>query len=179
VPLQQKNLLIVTADPASEAGGARVALVADVLRQFGQARIRVTGSSMLPSVWPGDELAIRGCSPSETRTGDVVVFTRGERLFAHRVVACEAGCLVTQGDGVPSPDGPVTESELLGLVVDVVRHGRHAGMPTLLGSGGRLLAALVRRFPVVGSVLQRGYAVLGRFKVPCPESEPRRSSAEA
>ena len=38
------------------AGHAHV----EVLRRFGEARLRVTGSSMLPTVWPGDLVAVQG-----------------------------------------------------------------------------------------------------------------------
>ena len=39
-------------------------LAAEVLRQFGEVRLKVTGASMLPSVWPGDVLTVRRRSPA-------------------------------------------------------------------------------------------------------------------
>ena len=64
--------------------------------------------------------------------GDVVLFTRFERLFAHRVISIGAGLLITQGDNLESPDAPVLDSEFLGrvsverpsIVNRVVRRGR-------------------------------------------------------
>ena len=39
-------------------------LDAQVIRQFGELRLKVTGASMLPSVWPGDVLTVRRRSPA-------------------------------------------------------------------------------------------------------------------
>jgi len=55
---------------------SRLALVGEVLHRFGEARLRVTGSSMLPSIWPGDELTVRRRAVSELRTGEIALFTR-------------------------------------------------------------------------------------------------------
>jgi hypothetical protein len=38
-------------------------LALDVLRSFGEARLPVTGASMLPSIWPGDILEVRAQRP--------------------------------------------------------------------------------------------------------------------
>ena len=42
-----------------ELEAVKCELAAEVLRSSGELRLRVTGSSMLPAVWPGDELTIR------------------------------------------------------------------------------------------------------------------------
>lgn len=137
-----------------------IALIADVLHRFGEARVRVTGSSMLPSIWPGDVLTIRRRAIREVRTGEIAVFTRHDRLFAHRVVAHAGRRLVTQGDAVPSRDAPVNEAELLGAVVSVSRDGRNARPPKDPRLAGRLVAALFRRSSRVNMLLQR----LGRVR---------------
>lgn len=163
--IRYQTVLIMFADVNASVDRSKIALIGDVLRRFGEVRIRVTGSSMLPSVWPGDQLTIRRRLVTETRTGDIAVFTRDHRLFAHRVVAHEGRRLVTQGDGVPSRDEPVNETELLGVVVSVARNGKRAGLPAGPGVAGRLAAALVRRSSHASRILQRGHALLGRVRV--------------
>jgi len=61
-------------------------LATQVLQSSGELRLRVTGTSMLPAIWPGDILLISSRNIAEARPGDVVLFGREGRLVAHRVV---------------------------------------------------------------------------------------------
>jgi len=45
-----------------------------------------TGASMLPAVWPGDVLSVCRGSSTQALPGDIILFARQGRLFAHRVV---------------------------------------------------------------------------------------------
>ena len=137
----------------------KVALLADLLCQAGEARVRVTGSSMLPAIWPADVITIRRRLVAEMRTGEIAVFTRDNRMFAHRVVAHTGAHVVTQGDTVPSPDAPVSDAELLGVVVAVVRRGRHANVAAEPGVASRLVAAAARCSSRANSMLQRARAL--------------------
>src|ERR1700737_1372956 len=79
VPLIDQDLVSrwhVHANVTHSLEPAKAALIKDTLDQFGQVRIRVTGSSMLPSIWPGDVLTIHRGVTSDVRGGDVVLFTR-------------------------------------------------------------------------------------------------------
>ena len=74
-------------DPAVQVGEAlRCQLAEEVLCLAGELRLRVTGTSMLPSVWPGDILHIRRQDTIESLPGDIVLVRRQGRLCAHRVV---------------------------------------------------------------------------------------------
>jgi len=150
--------------PESTALGesARIALFIDLLNRLGEARFRVTGSSMFPSVRPGDILTVRQCDARNARVGDIALFTRDRRLFAHRVVAHADGSLVTQGDAIPMPDSPVTGSEFLARVVSVNRSGREVPVCADNSVLGRLTAALVRRSSLASRILQRGYLLRRR-----------------
>jgi signal peptidase I len=100
------------------------ALIRDVLHLAGQARLRVTGSSMLPGILPGDVLLVRSRKMTDLFPGDIALFTRHNRLFAHRVVAAEPHgdpFLVTRGDALAENDAPVLAHELLGQVAAIVR----------------------------------------------------------
>ena len=138
-------------------------LAAEVVRCFGELRLRVNGSSMLPGVRPEDVLLIRHCRIEEAGRGDIVLYIRQRRLFAHRVISWSGARLVTQGDGVAEPDLPVTANELLGKVVRVMRRGKticHESKPTL---PARMGAALFRRFASAWSFRVIRFHVLGSW----------------
>jgi len=117
-------------------------LAAEVLASFGQARLPVTGSSMFPSMQPGDLLEIRR-SAGPIQTGDVVVFERHGRLVVHRVVGQTGDLLITRGDRVRYPDAPVPAAAILGCVTTIERRGRRiAPRLTLLR---RIVSAVLRR----------------------------------
>ena len=104
---------------AAESG--KVSLFIDLLNRVGEARLRAFGSSMIPAIHPGDTLRVERCETTDVSTGDVVMFTRHDRLFAHRVVRNDNGTLVTQGDNLEHSDGVVPSAEFLGRVVSVER----------------------------------------------------------
>lgn len=130
-------------------------LAAEVLQSYRELRLRVIGSSMLPAIWPGDILSIHPCGSAEAGLGDIVLFTRHGRMFAHRVVSRSGECLVTQGDGVPEPDPPVKPGELVGRVFEIIRRGKTLRPKPRLSLGGRLTAALARRSASAGRLLTR------------------------
>ena len=135
--------------------GSKNELAAEAVRSLGALRLRVTGSSMLPAIRSGDILLIRHCDADEPVVGDVVLFTRERRLFAHRVVARSGAGLVTQGDGVPQSDPRVDGTELLGKVLQVLRRGRCLPMRRKPSFAGRITAALVRRSALAGRLITR------------------------
>ncbi len=137
----------------------KVELAAEAVRSLGELRFRATGSSMLPAILAGDVLWVRRCGLDEARVGDVVVFARDGRLFAHRVVSRSAGSLITQGDTIPTPDPSVSASELLGKVYSVLRHGKPVPAAMQRTVAGRMTALLLRRSTLVGRVLTRLYSL--------------------
>jgi signal peptidase len=138
-------------DPLSSVSNAlaalRLELAVEVARTFGSLRLRVTGTSMLPAIQPGDLLSIGRVNLRDTSPGEIVLFTRAGRLFAHRIVdrgggACEPYArepyarepyarepyarepyIVTRGDRLLENDPPVFQSELLGRVTSIDRAG--------------------------------------------------------
>ena len=110
----EEGLLIAAAAPA---------LLAEVLRRFGEIRLRVSGTSMLPAIRPGDILIVGRCTIDELGSGDVVLFRSGERLFAHRVARTCVGegpsVLITKGDALMSDDPPLPFSQVLGRVTAI------------------------------------------------------------
>ena len=125
-------------------------LAAEVVRCFGELRLRVTGSSMLPAIRPGDNLLIRHCRLEEAGPGDIVLFMRHRRLFAHRVISRSGTYLVTKGDCIAEPDLSVTANELLGKVIRATRRGKNVRHESTLTLPARIAATLFRRSATAG-----------------------------
>jgi signal peptidase I len=129
---------------------ARLELSAELLQRGERLSLRVNGSSMLPSLFPGDLLTFRRCAPEEIVVGDIVLFMREGRCFVHRVAERMAGNnsarLRTRGDALPSCDAPLVETEVLGRLATVERKGRRMPPPRL-GPVRSLVAGLMRHSP--------------------------------
>jgi len=113
---------------------ASKALVEDVVRSFGEVRLRINGTSMVPAMLPGDLVSVRRASLDQISAGEVVLVLQNGQLFVHRVVARivlsapgnpEEPCLITQGDRLRHDDPPVSSRELLGRVVSIERDNRN------------------------------------------------------
>jgi MoaA/NifB/PqqE/SkfB family radical SAM enzyme len=63
-------------DLAPAADALKCDLAAEVLRPSGQLRLRVSGASMLPALWPGYILTIHRQDPAQLRPGDLVLAAR-------------------------------------------------------------------------------------------------------
>ena len=119
-------------------------LVNEVVHRFGSARIRVQGSSMLPTLRPGDEVELQSTPTFQIKRGDVVAFQQGERLFVHRVIErCGDGKLLTRGDALTQPDVPISNQQLLGVVESVLRNGKKVELQRSLAA--RATAAILSR----------------------------------
>jgi hypothetical protein len=83
---------------------------------------------MFPAVLPGDVLVVQRKEIGNLVQGDIVLFKRDDRLFAHRIVGRMerngVPCVVTSGDSLPHKDPPVFPHELLGRVSSIVRGRR-------------------------------------------------------
>ena len=118
-------------------------LVADVAREFGEVRLKVTGCSMIPAVWPGDEVVVQRRETPELRRGQIVLCRRQGKLVAHRITRVGEALLHTRGDSVVKDDAPWQASDVVGEVVQVIRNGRSVGLKQSLWQ--RAGASVVRR----------------------------------
>jgi signal peptidase I len=128
-------------------------LAEEVVRTFGQVRLRAFGTSMVPAILPGDLISIQRAGLAEISSGQIVLYSKKDRLFIHRVVRhsvisisgnVNEPCLITRGDRLLQDDPPVTSSELLGRVVFIER-GKIQFKPEAQPSGCRSLFARVLR----------------------------------
>jgi signal peptidase len=141
---------------------SRNELAVQVVRSFGELHLRVTGSSMLPAIRPEDVLVVRRCGIEAVEVGDVVLAVRQRRLFAHRVIAHSGAWLVTQGDGIADPDPPVSASEFLGKVTNVLRGGKSVRTAASSAFSRRLATMLFRRSPGAGRLFTRLHSLQTR-----------------
>jgi signal peptidase I len=131
---------------AQERDEVRCGLATEALRSWGVLKLRATGASMLPTLWPGDIVTIRSVIPEQVEPGEIVLYTRHGRFLIHRIVGkdltAEAPFLVTRGDCMPENDPRIGRSELLGRVTEVRRSGSVFSPSRKLSPLHRILAWL-------------------------------------
>lgn len=91
-------------------------LVGAVLVRGGHVWLVASGESMLPALRPGDELLFGPLREGEPRLGQVVLWQRGGKLIAHRVVELRADGLVTAGDASVRADPAISRDALVGVL---------------------------------------------------------------
>jgi hypothetical protein len=128
-------------------------LVADVAHRFGEVHVKVTGTSMLPSIRPGDTIVVARQGIDELSPGQLVLCRRGKGLVAHRIVGHRGGSLITRGDTHGDDDPPVHGSEIVGRVAAILRDGHRIDPEQSLWC--RVGAWLVRRSELFRIVLLR------------------------
>lgn len=143
MPLEPKGFV-----NAGAFDSVRVELAAETLSRFGKLSFRAAGTSMLPAIRPGDVMHVRRRPACEATRGDIAVFMREGRLYAHRVHEVRGdGTLVTRGDTVGRDDEPVAPGELLGTVERISRGAASRCPPSQPALGAALFrrSALARR----------------------------------
>src|SRR4029077_5796693 len=89
---QQKSIVAIGsfARDAMNLDGDRsklaCSLAGEVVQAFGEVCLRVFGTSMVPSILPGDLIFVERVGLSEISPGEVVLFTHKGGLAVHRVV---------------------------------------------------------------------------------------------
>ncbi len=99
-------------------------LIADVASNFGEVRLKVTGASMMPAVWPGDVVTVSRCDSAELKPGMIALYRRTGTIVVHRIVRLDGDAVITQGDSLPDEDLPAKQVDVLGRVVRIERNGR-------------------------------------------------------
>jgi hypothetical protein len=117
---------------SASAPASVAALVRQAIRNSGSVCLRVCGGSMFPWIRPDDLLFIRATPFGLISRGDIVLYSRGDRLFVHRAIrrfrsrgAPAQDRLITKGDALPQADCPISRAEFLGRVVRIYRDRRH------------------------------------------------------
>jgi hypothetical protein len=122
----------------------RCSLAAEALQSWGTLKLRATGISMFPTLWPGDLLTVQSVRPEIAQPGDIVLCMREGRFFVHRLVKRSHGLdessLVTRGDCMSEDDPPIGTRELLGKITEVQRADRIFAPPRTLSLLSKLVA---------------------------------------
>jgi hypothetical protein len=118
-------------------------LALEVLRSSGAIRLQALGTSMLPSIWPGDVLEIENKTGNEIVTGDIVLVVRDCRFFIHRLIEKRNPEWITRGDSLPQSDPPTAEVQVLGKVSTIHRKSRAISPGSRLSPLIRTLAWLL------------------------------------
>jgi signal peptidase I len=112
--------------PSDRRAEALQALVRQALDTRGQARVRLHGDSMWPTIPEGSLVRVERLPISGIRLGDVVVWQQGNALVAHRVVqkirSDEGWQLRTRGDNCAHSDRLLLPRAVLGRVTAIVPH---------------------------------------------------------
>lgn len=96
-----------------------------LLRERGKAQwLPVTGRSMMPLIWPGDEVLVTA-EWQPARRGEILTFVQNGQLNTHRLLRMTnvGGQMVyiTKGDNLWQPDPPLAAAAVIGRVIAVRR----------------------------------------------------------
>ncbi len=92
--------------------------------------LRVRGTSMMPTLQPGDVCHVQVEPSFHLRAGDIVIYWRKSRPVVHRIVFCWRGWIIARGDNQACPDPPVARQAILGRVVSAERNNRCVNLHT-------------------------------------------------
>ncbi len=141
---------------------SNAALAMSVLRHGGTIFLKAWGTSMLPSVWPGDVLTIVSAACTEIAPGDIVLVLGRDHIVVHRLLGqrrdTSLQAWTTKGDAMPESDPPATDSALLGRVVSIRRGVRDLIPGRQVSRIQSLVASLASRSDRFRSILLRLHA---------------------
>ncbi len=126
------------------------------LRLSGTLRLKVSGWSMLPTIWPGDTLVISRLDGRELLEGEIALFQREGRFIVHRVLSKSTSNIkqvLTRGDAMLQHDAPVATDDLLGKVDFILRNGRKIEPSRDLGLTQGAVAGVAQRSAVGARVI--------------------------
>lgn len=137
-------------------------LAAETLRQFSEVRFVALGSSMLPTIYPGDCLTVKSYGLEVPQCGDVVLYRRSGEFRVHRIVRIvedgPARSYHLRGDALAENDPPISRAEILGQVDFLVRRGKLVAIDSVYGWTHHILRWMVLRSEFATSLLLSWHA---------------------
>jgi signal peptidase I len=144
----------------------KLGLAGEILRSRSVIRVRAFGTSMLPTIWPGDVLVIENRDPAEICVGDIIGFTQAGRFLIHRVIGVgtesENISWITRGDSLTREDLPVLQTHLLGRIAAIHRNGRAFPPPRRVSGMAHWLGRMLHSFDRLDGLILRFRFFWGR-----------------
>lgn len=143
---------------ATGAADCARSMAAEILQASGMLHLRVTGSSMLPALWPGDIVTLQSVINTQVGVGEVVLFQRDNQFVIHRVSripSFQENLIITCGDSMADEDAPVGTSELMGRVIGVRRDEKPMPVSSKRSVFQRSLGWLFSRFDFLSNFALR------------------------
>lgn len=155
--LQTTSYEIVNIPPMTElTHSLKCELASESLRESGILRLKVSGWSMLPTIWPGDTLEISRIDARDLLPGDIALYRHHGRFIAHRVLSQSISGIhhvLTRGDAVLQHDAPVPHENLLGKVDFILRNGKKIEPSRNLRVTQRAVAGIAQRSTVGARII--------------------------
>jgi signal peptidase len=136
----------------------------DLLKNGQSVRFQAPGRSMTPTIRENETITVDPVSASSVRKGDIILYSNGTGVIAHRVVDIEKKeasppphLFILRGDASITDDKPVAPAQVLGKVVSVERGGRNialSGIKAKTKRKARLLASRAKR--LLKPLIKRG-----------------------
>lgn len=166
MPIQSEKFLNDTlpmnAEPQSR-NALHLELAAETLRQFRDIRFVARGSSMLPTLYPGDCLTVKSFGASTPQCGDIVLYRRAGEFRVHRIVSIlnetSSRFYVLRGDSLTEDDPPVPGRDLLGRVTSLLRWGKPLEINSAQTMHQRVLRSMVRHSQIAAVLLLRRHTM--------------------
>lgn len=106
--------------------------LSDLLLKLGKVDLRIASGSMVPTLWPGDEIAVEPLPREALRTGDLILFKQHGQLICHRLVEVSTGLLLTRGDATTGTGERISLTQVLGKVVGIRKRTVWVGLKARL-----------------------------------------------
>jgi hypothetical protein len=161
VPLQSEEFLVF-GPPMPVLAEAhlqhKLELAAEVLVSGRAIRLQALGTSMLPTIWPGDVLGIEPRPRCEIVPGDIVLVARQRRFFVHRLIEKHNAGWITRGDSLPRNDEPAEEGQVLGKLSVIHRKTGTVAPSAQLSLFGRAVGRVLCHWDSVRGLALRIYS---------------------
>lgn len=127
----------------AEAHAQKLEAVTSLLRTAGAVRLKALGTSMLPTIWPGDILVIATTPHQKLVCGNLIAVCTRDRIRVHRLLSKAGLHWITRGDSMPQNDPPIAPADVMGTVFEIWRARRRIIPQTRLRLLARGLAWLL------------------------------------
>lgn len=111
-------------------------LYKDLLEKTQSFYMQVKGGSMYPFVRNGDSIEVLPLKQeyNNIKKGEIILFTRNNYFYVHRVIKKAGDNFITKGDFSFGTDGNIPKNDIFARVISVQRNGRKIHLHSKLNS---------------------------------------------